>query len=149
MKKLILSVLGVLTIMLSSVLFVACSDDSKSSSKSGSGDEGDVVGTWKWTFSDEGYTGGYVLKFEDDNTGSFKVFDNYYGVSYTYDMEYAYNEKKEILTMYLYITEGGYRYTETVKAKLRWVNADKIYISIYDDDYDEYDSEEIGPFIRQ
>lgn len=151
MKKLIFSVIGVLTIVLSSVLFVACNDESKSKSSSGSGEEGDLVGTWKWTIMyDEGYSAGYVLKFKEDNTGSVKIFDNYYGESYTYDMEYSYNEKKELLTMYLRFYEEGYGYdSEIVKAKLRWVNEDKIYVSLQDEDYGGYDDEEIGPFIRQ
>lgn len=149
MKKLIFSVIGVLTIVLSSVLFVACNDESKSKSSSGSGEEGDLVGTWKWTFSDEGYTGGYILKFKEDNTGSVKIFDNYYGESYTYDMEYTYNEDKELLKMYLSIYVDGYHESAIVKAKLRWVNEDKIYVSLQDEDYGGYDDEEMGPFIRQ
>lgn len=157
MKKSFLILIGFFVIALSAVIFVACNDEKNSKS----GDNSELVGTWKYIDEYQSYYGGreyYVLiTFNDDSTGKIKERGGYYDITITTDFTYSYDSKKEILKLDIdddnYYSAFGYAsyYSGYAKYKVDWIGDDRFYLC--DATYAEYDYYDdyykLGPFIRQ
>ncbi len=103
MKKFLYSQLMLLAVLAMSITFVSCNDDDDDNDNKRGNDISFLVGTWSGTVYDSGYSAQVTYVFDEDNSGTYTIFNN------AQDFTYAYTSySSEVGLLKLSFNDGEY-----------------------------------------